>query len=139
MKRAFADRFGSGLPLQEMTATRAHADPCDNVLVPFSRIAESRIREAIAEGEFDSLPGAGKPLSLEEYFSAPEDLRMAFSILKNANCAPAEVELLNDVSRLEHALAETSETATKQELQRTLINRRTELAIALERRSSREK
>jgi hypothetical protein len=107
--------------------------------VPFSRIAETRIREAIAQGEFDNLPGSGKPLNLEEYFSTPEELRMAFSILKNANCAPAEVELLNEVSRLQRAIAELSDAATKQELQRALVQRQTELAIAFERRSPRER
>ena len=69
-------------------------------------IAEARIREAIEQGVFDNLPGAGKPLDLEEYFNTPEDLRMAFSILKNANCAPPEVEMLKEVSRLQHAIAE---------------------------------
>ena len=107
--------------------------------MPFSRVAESRIREAIEKGEFDNLPGAGKPLNLEEYFSTPEDLRMAFSILKNANCAPAEVELLKEVSRLQHAIPETPDPATRLELQQTLAHRQTELAIALERRSQREK
>jgi hypothetical protein len=106
--------------------------------VAFSRIAENRIREAIAQGEFENLP-TGKPLNLEEYFSTPEDLRMGFSILKNANCAPPEVQLLNEVSRLEHAIAETSDAATKQELQRALVHRQTELAIARERRSRRER
>ena len=106
---------------------------CDNNHVPFSRIAETRIREALAQGEFENLPGAGKPLDLEEYFSTPEDLRMAFSILKNANCAPAEVELLKEISRLQHAIAETADDSAKQELRRTLVNRQTELAIALER------
>ena len=107
--------------------------------MPFSRIAETRIREAIAQGEFDNLPGSGKPLNLEEYFSTPEELRMAFSILKNANCAPAEVELLNEVSRLQRAIAEFSDAATKQELQRALVQRQTQLAIAFERRSPRER
>src|SRR5499427_5346895 len=107
--------------------------------MPFSRVAETRIREAIANGEFDNLPGKGKPLNLDDYFSTPEDLRMAFSILKNANCAPVEVELLNDVARLTQALADASDAAARQELQRTLAQRKTQLAIALERRSSREK
>jgi hypothetical protein len=107
--------------------------------MPYSRIAESRIREAIANGEFDDLPGAGKPLNLEEYFSTPEDLRMAFSILKNANCAPVEVELLKEVSRLEHAIAATPDPAARLELQQTLVHRQTELAMALERRSPRER
>jgi hypothetical protein len=103
--------------------------------VPFSRIAETRIREAMAQGEFENLPGAGKPLNLEDYFSTPEDLRMAFSILKNANCAPAEVELLNEVSRLERAVGAAADPDTKQQLRRELVDRQTQLAIALERRS----
>jgi len=93
----------------------------------------------MAQGEFENLPGAGKPLNLEEYFSTPEDLRMAFSILKSANCAPAEVELLNEVSRLQHAIAAAADPATKQQLRRELVDRQTQLAIALERRSPREK
>jgi len=105
--------------------------------MPFSRVAESRIQEAIARGEFENLPGAGKPLDLEEYFKTPEAVRMAYAILKNANCAPAEVELLKDISRLEHAAATTSDPAEHQALQRTLADRQTELAIALERRASR--
>ncbi|MGH9147546.1 MAG: DnaJ family domain-containing protein, partial [Vicinamibacterales bacterium] len=43
--------------------------------MPFSRIAENRIREAIDRGEFENLPGAGQPVNLEEYFSTPDDLR----------------------------------------------------------------
>jgi hypothetical protein len=103
--------------------------------VPFSRIAENRIREAMAQGEFDNLPGAGEPLSLEEYFSTPEDLRMAYSILKNANCRPLEVELLNEIARLERAIVAAGDGDTRPALQRELGNRRTELAMLLERRS----
>ena len=101
--------------------------------MPFSRIAERRIKEAMSRGEFENLPGAGKPLDLEDYFNTPEDLRMAFSILKNANCAPAEVELLNEVARLERAVAETSDDSARAELRRTLASRRSELALMLER------
>jgi hypothetical protein len=101
--------------------------------MPFSRVAENRIREAMAEGEFDNLPGAGQPLDLEDYFATPEDLRMAYRILRNANCRPAEVELLNEVARLERAVGETTDPAAKRSLQRTLTDRRTELAVALER------
>jgi hypothetical protein len=32
-------------------------------LVPFSRMAENHIREAMQEGVFDALPGRGKPLA----------------------------------------------------------------------------
>jgi hypothetical protein len=104
--------------------------------VPFSRIVESRIQEAIAQGEFENLPGAGKPLNLEEYFSTPEDLRIAFSILKNAHCVPTEVELLNEISRLKQAIAEASDAAVSQELRHVLGHHQTQLAMALERRST---
>jgi hypothetical protein len=112
---------------------------CDNLPVPFSRIAENRIQEAMASGEFEKLPGAGKPLNLEEYFSTPGDVRVAYSILKTANCIPAEVELLNEISRLEQAERETADTAAKRLLRQTLANRRLELAIALERKVRRGK
>ena len=101
--------------------------------MPFSRVAEMRIREALAQGEFDNLPGAGKPLDLEEYFSMREDLRMAYSILKNASCAPVEVELLKEVARLQEQVAQARDASEKQALQRRLATRQTELAVLLER------
>jgi DnaJ homologue, subfamily C, member 28, conserved domain len=101
----------------------------------FNRVAENRLREALAEGKFDNLPRRGERIDLEEYFSTPEDLRMAYSILKNANCAPAEVELLNEVSRVKDALAQAEDEAARQSLQQTLVDRQTELAILLERRT----
>ena len=55
-------------------------------------IAERKIAEAAAQGEFDNLPGAGKPLDLEEDPLVPEDMRMANRILRNAGVAPREVE-----------------------------------------------
>ena len=48
-------------------------------------IAERKIEEALARGEFDNLPGAGRPLNLDDIDPLlPEELRMAFRILKNA-------------------------------------------------------
>jgi hypothetical protein len=103
--------------------------------MPFSRIAENRIREAMEQGQFENLPGAGQPLNLEEYFSAPEDLRMAYSILRSANCAPVEVQLLSEIARLERSLAQSEDAARRTELQRALQDRQTQLAVMLEQRS----
>jgi len=33
----------------------------------FQRNADEKIKEAIARGEFDNLPGKGKPLNLDAY------------------------------------------------------------------------
>jgi hypothetical protein len=107
--------------------------------MPFSRVAENRIREAVAQGLFENLPGAGQPLNLEEYFNTPEDLRIAYSILKSANCAPAEVELASEIARLERALAQSEDTTTRKDLQRALTARQTQLAVMLEQRSRRSR
>jgi hypothetical protein len=66
------------------------AELCDTLSMPFSRIAEDRIREAMAQGQFENLPGAGRPLNLEEYFRTSEDLRMVYSILTSASGNPVD-------------------------------------------------
>jgi hypothetical protein len=63
----------------------------------FYRIAERRIIEAIANGELDNLEGKGKPIDFEDETWIPEDLRMAYRILKNAGCIPPELEFRNEV------------------------------------------
>jgi DnaJ-like protein len=98
----------------------------------WERIAENRIRDAMQEGEFDNLPGAGKPIDLEGYFQLPEHLRVAFSILKSANCVPAEVELLNEIASLERQLA-AAIPERQPAIRRALTDRRTQLAVVLER------
>jgi len=55
-------------------------------------IAERKLAEAAARGEFDDLPGAGQPLNLDEDPFVPEDQRMANRILRNAGCKPPELE-----------------------------------------------
>jgi hypothetical protein len=59
----------------------------------FERIAENRILEAIEAGAFDNLEGKGRPLNLEDDAYIPSELRMAYKILKNADCLPPELEL----------------------------------------------
>lgn len=56
----------------------------------FSRMAEQKIAEAMAKGEFDHLPGAGKPLVIEDLSHVPEELRMSYKLLKNAGILPEE-------------------------------------------------
>lgn len=56
------------------------------------RLAEEAIRKAQEEGQFDDLPGKGRPLPEEDLSMVPPELRMAFRILKNAGCLPPELE-----------------------------------------------
>lgn len=46
------------------------------------------IREAIARGEFDNLPGAGRPLPPDDDAHTPEHLRLAHRLLRENGLAP---------------------------------------------------
>ena len=59
----------------------------------FARIAEQRIEAAVAAGELDDLPGAGRPIELDDDALVPEELRMAYRVLRNAGMVPEEVSL----------------------------------------------
>lgn len=72
-------------------------------------IAEQRIAEAVARGDFDGLPGAGSPLELDDDRLVPEELRMAYRILKNAGFVPPEVQAIKEIGALQcliHSLDE---------------------------------
>ena len=63
----------------------------------FHLIAERRIQEAMRQGQFDNLPGKGKPLQFEDDSMVPEDLRMAYKILKNAGFIPPELQTEKEI------------------------------------------
>jgi len=54
----------------------------------FAYIAEERLKEAIARGEFDNLPGAGKPLAMIDLSNRDRCDRVAFHILRNSGFLP---------------------------------------------------
>jgi hypothetical protein len=67
------------------------------------RLAEQRIAQAIERGELDDLAGAGRPLQLDDDALVPEELRVAYRILKNAGFIPPEVQArreIGDISTL---------------------------------------
>jgi hypothetical protein len=84
-----------------------------NVFTALERIAEERIREAVQRGEFENLPGSGKPLELEDDRHIPDDLRLAYKVLKNADCLPPELELKREISTAEELLATLKDEGEK--------------------------
>lgn len=86
----------------------------------FEKIVEERIRRAIEKGEFDDLPCAGEPLALEDDSSVPEELRLAYKILKNAECLPPEIELRKDIERTEDLLSALPDAVDKYQILRKL-------------------
>jgi len=70
----------------------------------FQKTIEKRIKEAQRNGEFDDLPGHGEPMEYKEDRHIPEDLRLAYKILKNADCLPPEVAEKKEIRQMEDML-----------------------------------
>jgi len=70
----------------------------------FDKIVEERIKNALKKGDFNDLPGSGKPLDLDEDSCVAEDLRLAYKILKNADFTPPEIEIKNEIKKTEDLL-----------------------------------
>ena len=83
------------------------------MLCGFEKIIEERILTAQKRGEFENLPGAGKPLKFEDDRFVSEELRLAYKILKNADCVPVEIELKKEIKQTEDLLAGMQETSEK--------------------------
>jgi len=73
----------------------------------FFRITEEKIRKAYEDGEFENLPGSGKPLELEDMSHVPPEMRMAYKIMKNSGMMEeqqlkTEIEYLEDLIKGAH-------------------------------------
>lgn len=79
----------------------------------FGKIAETKILEAMKQGAFDDLEGKGQPLNLADESQVPTELRMAYRILKMADCLPPELELKKDILRLQDLIASLPEESEK--------------------------
>jgi hypothetical protein len=63
-------------------------------------LVDLRIAEATAKGEFDNLPGAGKPLELDDDSHVPEEERAAYRLLKNSGFVPPELAEISEINAL---------------------------------------
>ena len=98
----------------------------------FRKSVDEAIEKATAKGEFDNLPGKGKPLDLDAYFATPEHLRMAYSILKSADIIPEEMELLREIESLKKCLDSSTTLVEEKSLRQQLSEKLTDLNMRLE-------
>ena len=103
------------------------------------KIIEEKIKKAMAEGEFDNLKGKGKPLNLDDYFNTPEDIRMAYTLLKKNEFVPEEVELLKEIGTLREKIKNCVDEAEKKALTKNLNERNMALSIILERNKNKRR
>ncbi|MEO2078106.1 MAG: DnaJ family domain-containing protein [Bacillus sp. (in: firmicutes)] len=86
----------------------------------FHIISEDRIKKAYKDGEFDNLPGLGKPLQLEDMSGIPEELRMAYKLLKNAGYTQEEGQLRQEMVTIENLIKKCDDSGEKENLQKNL-------------------
>ena len=70
------------------------------------QIAEKKMIEAILNGELDNLPGQGQPLRLNDDSSVPEELRVAYRVLKNSDFLPPGIEFRKEIAGVNQLLTE---------------------------------
>ena len=105
----------------------------------FDRIVEAIIKNAMERGEFDNLPGNGKPIDLSDYFETPEEVRLANSVLKNAGMTSREVDLLKEIAELKQVQVAVLDEQKKQEIRRQIQQKQVEFSLLMERQKRERK
>lgn len=101
------------------------------------RLAEQKIQEAMKNGEFDNLPGKGRPLNLDDLRNVPPELRMEYKVLKNAGLLPEEMDIRKEITLLEKLLAECHDDDKKARLRQQIAEKTIMYNIKMERRRRR--
>lgn len=76
---------------------------------PLAFIAEQKIAQAMKEKDFIPPEWKNKPLPLEDDHFVPDDLKMAYKLLKNSGFLPPEIEDRKEIQRLEDLIASTED------------------------------
>jgi len=100
-------------------------------------IIAASLRDSAASGELQASPHWGKPLPLEDGFEqTPQELRMAYKVMKDAGLVPPEIELMRQMQPLREALAATTDGSEARALRQRLSEMQQQLALRLEHLSA---
>ncbi len=93
---------------QSSTASQEDAAQTQRAMSTWNRLVEQRIQDAMAQGLFDNLRGMGQPLNLDDDAFVPQELKMAFRMLRSNGLAPLWIEMNKeiraDIERLQRFL-----------------------------------
>jgi hypothetical protein len=74
-----------------------------------TRIAERKISQAIEDGSLNFAKWKNMPLPKDDDMQVPDDLKIAYKILKNAGYLPPEIEAKKEIQTLEEMIARTED------------------------------
>ncbi|MFC4319924.1 DnaJ family domain-containing protein [Litchfieldia salsa] len=103
----------------------------------FSQIAsEDKIRRAYEDGEFNDLPGYGKQLKHEDLSAIPQELRMAYKMMKNAGIINEETDLRRDLLTIEDLIDKCQDNEQRGVLQEKLTQKKLRLNQVMKSRKT---
>ena len=70
---------------------------------------------------------------MDDYFATPEDIRAGYTLLKNNEFVPQEVELLREIGELKEELRGCADEEAKKSLNKKLHEKQLALTMILER------
>lgn len=98
-------------------------------------IAGKWVRDAEETGELKSSKNFGKPLDLEDGFAqTPEELKIAFKVLKNSGFVPGEVGLFKELEGLRGKLAEETDGEERKALQKQIADKQLKIQVFAEQK-----
>src|SRR5687767_11479782 len=98
------------------------------------RLVEAHIRQARDRGDFDDLPGAGKPLDLDHLNGLTSEQRREALVLRCAGEVSEEVALLREITATRAAIERCGDDAERERLRVDVRTKATEVAALFERR-----
>ena len=63
-------------------------------------VIDQIVKDSVKKGEFDNLPGLGKPMEVDTMDEVPESRRMELKILKNSGVLPEEIIINKELQKL---------------------------------------
>ncbi len=95
---------------------------------PMNPAIEMAMKAAENSGEFDNLPGAGKPLA---FLSTPKDA-VIDRLMKESKAKPLAVQLKNKISELHQALKAETDDVARKSLMKEIADKQLRLNLELE-------
>ena len=99
-------------------------------------LVEAQIQAARMRGDFDNLPGHGKPLDLDDLPGLTPEQRFEALLLRGAGELAVEVLLAREIRECREALEQATSAEEREHVRTTLDAKLDELAVALKARRS---